>query len=578
MTTKEKELTGYPSIDKPWLKYYSDEEKDYTIPKCKIVDNLYHYIKNYSDEIALEFMSVKVTYSELKNKIETVAKSLKELGVSEEDTISVCLPNVPEAVYLFYAINKVGAVVNMLDPRNSGTEFLRLLKETNTTWLFSMDMALEGFADILKEANLKGMVSISVTESLPGLVQKIAKIKNPSLKANLSALNGENVITWRAFEILGKGRENVVTSKYIQDAPAVICYTGGSTGVPKGAIMSDYNFNAYIVGLMRMNFNASSGDLGLVVAPPWTMYGISNSINAYLCLGLRLILIPKADSKSFGPMIVKHLANHIVAIPTILRVVMSSEERKKVDLSCVKTLILGGEKLDTTFEEEANQWLSEHNCNIKVSKGYGMTELGAAVCYTKGNSNVAGTVGIPYITDVVTVFNEYAGDYKEAKIGEQGEICVQSPKCMLGYIGTGESQTSTVIKRHGDGTIWAHTGDVGHMDENGCLYLDGRIKRMIIRDGYKVFPPAIETIISKHTNINQCAVVGVKDLKLGYVSKAYLILKDKTQEDETIEQIKELCQKELYSYEVPDCYEVIDTFPITNVGKIDYTKLELLNQ
>lgn len=554
----EKELTGYPSIDKPWLKYYSEKELNYTIPKCKIVDNLYKYIDKYSSEIALEFMNVKVSYDELKQRIELVAKSLKELGVKEGDTISVCLPNMPETVYLFYAINKVGAVANMLDPRNSNVEFLRLLKEANTTYLFAMDTAVENFADAIKSANLKGIVAISVLESLPLVVRKLALLKDKSLKANLAILNSKNVINWKTFYNLGKGKADVATSKYVQDSPACICYTGGSTGVPKGAVMSDYNFNAYIVGLIAMEFDAKPEEIGMVAAPPWTMYGISNSINAYLCLGLKLILVPKADSQSLQKMIINCSANHIVAVPTILRAWINSTETESLDLSCIKTLIVGAEKLEPAFEEQANQWLTEHDCKAKITKGYGMTELGAAVCYTKGSSNIAGTVGIPYVTDVVTVFNEQDGKYVEGRIGEQGEVCVMSPKCMLHYMGTGNSQTSTIIKYHEDGTKWIHTGDIGHVDENGCLYIDGRIKRMIIRDGYKVFPAAIENVIVKNLNVKQCAVVGIKDANVGYVAKAYIILDDKTKKDETIEQLRDECKKELYSYEVPDYFEVLD--------------------
>lgn len=480
----------------------------------------------------------------------------------------------PEAVYLFYAINKVGAVANMLDPRNSNAEFLRLLKEADTTYLFAMDTAAENFADVIKEAKLKGVIAISVIESLPLLIRKLATVKNKSLKANLTQLKSENLMSWNKFCKLGKGKANVITSKYVQDAPACICYTGGSTGVPKGAVMSDYNFNAYIVGLMAMQFDAKSEEIGMVAAPPWTMYGISNSINAYLCLGLKLILVPKADSHSLQQIIINCSANHIVAVPTILRAWINSTETENLDLSCIKTLIVGAEKLDPTFEEQANQWLAEHNCKVKITKGYGMTELGAAVCYTKGDSNIAGTVGVPYVTDVVSIFNEQEDKYVEGKIGEQGEVCVMSPKCMLHYLGTGYEQTTSIIKQHENGTKWVHTGDIGHIDENGCLYIDGRIKRMIIRDGYKVFPAAIENVIVKNINVKQCAVVGIKDAKVGYVAKAWLILNDKTKKDATIEQLREECKNELYSYEVPDYFEVLDNFPVTNVGKIDYTKLE----
>lgn len=574
MKKQEKTLTGYPSIDKPWLKYYNETEMNYTIPKCKIVDNLYKYIDKYKNEIALEFMNVKVSYAELKQRIESVAKSLKELGVKAGDTISVCLPNMPETVYLFYAINKVGAVANMLDPRNSNAEFLRLLKEADTTYLFAMDTAVENFADVIRDAKLKGVITISIIESLPLLIRKLALIKNRSLKANLTSLKSENLISWKKFCKLGKGKANVVTSKYAQDAPACICYTGGSTGVPKGAVMSDYNFNAYIVGLMAMEFDAESGESGMVAAPPWNMYGISNSINAYLCLGLKLILLLKPDAQALMQIMSSGSANHIVAVPTSIRTWINSKETENWDLSCVKTLIVGAEKLEPTFEERANQWLAEHNCKAVISKGYGMTELGAAVCYTKGCSNVVGTVGIPYVTDIVTVFNEQDGKYVEGKIDEQGEVCVMSPKCMLHYLEAGDTQTSTVIKYHEDGTKWVHTGDIGHIDKNGCLFIDGRIKRMIIRDGYKVFPAAIENVIVKNKNVKQCAVVGIKDANLGYVAKAYLILNDKDKKDETVEQLREECKNELYSYEVPDYFDVLDDFPITNVGKIDYTKLE----
>lgn len=563
------ELTGYASVDKPWLKYYTEEELSYEVPEESICSFMRRTTKDYDNLDAFGYFNVNVTFKEFKKKIEEVKKSLVALGIKQGEIVSVCLPNIPEVGYVFYALNDIGAIANMLDPRTNKSTQISNVDDAKSRVVITLDSVIDSFIG----SNAKCIISVSALHSLPHFLQSIIKVMDKSMRVNIP--KDDRIMNYEEFIKLGMNKSNVEPAKFKKNVPAVIAYTGGTTGEPKGVMVTNEAFNAMIVENMAVHYDADPKDKALGMAPPWTYYGLSNSFNAFLCLGIKIQLIPQFGPDELGTLTLKHKPNHIEVVPSSLIGLMKETKLQKEDLSYIRTVIVGADKLSEKTEKECNEFLRKHNSRAKVSKGYGMTEVCAAATYTTGATNISGTVGIPLLFETVSIFD--VDDYNnEMKIGERGEVCIFGPKNMIGYFGKFESQTDQILKMHSDGTLWAHTGDIGHMDEDGKLYLDGRLKRMFVRNGFKIFPGEIETQILKHSDVEQAAIVDVEDdihgfITVGYIVPSKMCIKEDSQ---LLGEIHELLKNSLYDYEIPDSLNVVKNLPLTPMNKIDYQKLQ----
>ncbi len=530
---------------------------------------MHSYAKTYAQEIAIEFLGKKITYDQLFSKIEEVAKSLKMTGVKQGEIVSVCLPNIPEAIYTLYAINRIGAIANMLDVRCAERVLVASVLEAHSNVLITLDSVSDKFSSLKKNNDVKTIVSVSAIESSNPILKKLIRLKNKNLR--LSCPDG--FMTWKYFLSLGDNNTEELDAEFVKDADAIIAYTGGTTGEPKGVIGTNETVNSVVEMELKVGFNGAVRDSILVIAPPWTYYGICNSINVPLCMGLKLLLVPKVGADELPDLTLKLKPNHIVSVPSALLAFLDNQAMQKADLSFLKSFILGADKLDESLEKEFNLFLSKHNCNINLSKGYGMTEVMAAAAYSKANANDLGSVGIPYPGNIISTFKDDK-DYTECRIGEVGEIAICGPTLMKGYFGNAKTQDSEIIKVHKDGTKWIHTGDLGHVGEDGRIYIDGRLKRMFVRNGYKVFPASIENCIMKCDEVQQTAVIAVKDENYGNITKAFVVLKNNADSDSVKKELVKNIADELYDYEYPDNYEFVDKLPLTGMGKIDYKKLE----
>ena len=566
----EKELTGYPSIDKPWLKYFSEEDKNYTYSECSMYEYLLNETKDFGDLIAIEYYGVKISYKKLKKNIEKVASALYEYGVKQGEIVSICLPNIPEVVYVFYAINKIGAVSNFIDPR-SGEEDLKIaLNDANSKLLISLDSVLNKFVSICNDTELKLIISVDAVNSLP-LPIKVAMKSKVEVK---DTTDNKIIEDWNIFIKKHYKNTEINTVPYIKDAYSVIAYTGGTTGTPKGVIMTDYALNATVTMSRRAHYNMSLGDRALDIAPPWTYYGLNNCIHTFLCFGITTILVPKVEPDELGELISKFKPNQIITVPSALNAVMGCKKLlKKLDF--VKEIIVGADKLNEKLETDFNSFLKENGSKAKLSKGYGMTEVGAGAAFSKSNCNTVGNDGIPYIGNIIAAFNEVENNYIECKFDEVGEIAISGPSIMVGYFGRYSNITNEVKKHHSDGTIWAHSGDLGYIDADGKVHIVGRLKRMFVKNGFKIFAPAVESAIMSYSGIDKAVVVPIEDEDNGCIAKAYLVLYKDANSKEIVENLKEYLKSKLYDYEIPDLYELIDELPLTGMGKVDYKNLEM---
>lgn len=568
-----KPISGKASIDRPWMKYYSYEERNYKLPEMKIYDYLYSNNTKNLNKIALNYFDHKITYREMFEKIDDYAKAFQANGVKEGSMVTLCLPNVPEVVYMFYALNKLGAVANMVHPLKSGNEIKDCINAVDSKLLVMVDNSYKEINKIINDTNVKKAVVVSAGDSMP-LPMKL--IYNATSKEKVDFKN-KQYVTANDFLKDGKNVRELDEAKYRKNQTAVIMYTGGTSGFPKGVELTNDNYNCMVHQQKQTAKNFYPGDTMLTIMPPFHNFGLCSSIHMPLSYGITTILVPKYSSRDFHKLIEKYKPNHIFGIPKLWKALMNDENIQKMDLSFLRYVVSGGENMKDGLEEEMNQFLHDHNCSSKVKKGYGLTEGVAGLTLSDDYCNEIGSIGIPLICNKFKVVKP--GTEEELDYNEEGEFCVSGPTVMKQYFDNIE-ETELVIRKHEDGKMWLHTGDMGYMTEDGMLYYTDRLTRMYVSAGFNIYPPKIEKIIETSNKVDQCAVVPIehpyKDIK---VPKAYVILKDGYQmNDEIRKEISDICKENLDLHHQPYKYEQVDEFPITSLGqelgKIDYKKLE----
>lgn len=572
---EEKKLTGYPSIDKPWLKYYPDKTISAPLPECTIYEYLYESNKDYPNDIALEYMGSKITYGKMFAHIDDCVKSLTALGVKVGDIVTIALPSIPEALYMVYALNKMGAVANMIHPLAGENEIVHYLNEVSS----DVAVLFEGTYNIVKNSlhatSLKKAVVVSAGDSLPFGIKQLYMLKNKLPKFTADGM----LMNWKQFIGLGHNA-TIIPAKKDCSKTAIISHTGGTTGEPKGVMLSDSNINA-LMWQVNVNFKNQRQEKNLVVLPPFVNYSLVHSMLLPLTLGLQVTLIPKYEADKFDEYVRKYKPNHISSIPPYLEALLTNETLKKMDLSCIKTIAYGGEAMNLQKEEEVNNLLRACGSNAKISKGLGSTEMVGAATTTREECNTIGNVGIPLARVNCKIVEPETFD--ELSYNQIGEICFAGPTLMSGYYNNREA-TDSIIKNHPDGIRWMHTGDLGYVNEDGVVFITGRIKKILMtvgKDGIptKIFPDRIEKVLMEHPAVALCCVIGIPDSERMNYPRAYVILnEDYHDTPELTNTLMKYCQDKLPEYMIPEEIVYRNEFPRTSRGKVDYRELERESQ
>ena len=575
--TEEKKLTGYPSIDKPWMKYYEEDKKSFILPDCSVYDFM---CKNNADNMsatALDYFGSELSYEALINKINQCAAAFRALGVQQGDVISFCNPTTPEIYYAFYALNKIGAIANMIDPRTNTSRIEDFIMNTQSKIVFYIDIAYPKVKDILIHSEIEKAICVSAADSLPVLLKAGYKLKNRIPKDKQPPQN-EKYLNWKQFFTLGQqsAAENPSVQDHAVDLPAGIIYTSGTTGVPKGAVITNKNLLAMVYQNICADMGWAKNDRFLGIMPPFIAYGLVCGFTLPLCLGMRVTIIPKFDVEQFDSYIVKHKPHHIMGVPSYIERLMYSEKIQKTDLSFLKTVIVGGDKMNPETESIVNDFLKAHNSSCKVIKGYGLTEMSSNAVFPRCDAcNKIGSVGTPLVRNNFKVIDSETD--QELGYNEVGEICLTGPTLIDGYWANEEENKK--VFRFEDGIRWIHTGDRGYIDEDGVVFFNDRVKRIIVRsDGHNVWPSDSERIIEKHPCIENCCVVGVPDVDAGQgeIVTAFIVIKrdSSKSKEQIIEELKEECLRNLPTRDVPLQYFVRSELPLSGVGKVDYRSLE----
>ncbi len=559
------------SVDKPWLDYYSREERSIKFTNKSIYDYMVDEVGNDLDYIALNYFENRISYNDFFKSINMCARALREFGVKEKDVVTICMPNMPEAIYIFYACNKIGAVVDIIHPLSSPEQVKFYLQESKSRYLFLVDFNYDKLKEIIPETLVYKTILVSPKESMPvGL--NIGYAVTRGIKTKKPLFYDTSYMSWKKFMRYGISNLREYHAKVNSKDLALILHSGGTTGTPKGIMISNYSFNAIAQQGAVNVIDVRPKDKIVTVLPIFHGFGLGICIHTPICLKVETILMPEYNANRFYKIWKNDKPHVILGVPTLWEGMMSNKKFDNVDMSQLKYIISGGDYLSIQAETRINNFLHKHGAKVNILKGYGMTESVAATAYTFPGTNEPGSIGIPMVGNNYKICHPET--MEEMPLGEEGEICVNGPTLMMGYLNN-EEETNQVIRIHKDGKRWLHTGDLGYISLNGVIYFTSRLKRMIVVSGFNVYPSMIEKTILKHDAVSKVCVVGIPHPYKMHVPKAFIVLKDGIKPSNKLKlEIKELCKKELAVYSIPKEIEFRDSLPVTLYNKTNYKLLE----
>ena len=579
-------------FDRPWIKYYDPKMTRDTIDYPDI--SVYAVVKRISefmpDKVAYEFQGKNTDYKTFMSKVDHAAACLYKMGVRKGDTFIICMPNCPQAVHIFYAVIKCGGIATMIHPLSAKNEIEEYLKISKAKYALTLDAFCNNFIAVKENTNLEKLIVASIKDELPffasigfslTLGRKIPK--HPSK---------DYIYEWKQFLAISDSDDMPEVENTGKD-PSVILFSGGTTGTPKGIVLSNLNMNATAYGTLAvseclpchideviehgmMNYVHIRDYVVLSIMPMFHGFGLGIGIHTFFAAGAKCILIPSFTPDSFAKLIVKKRPNFIAGVPTLYEKMISSDIMKNADMSCLDGIFVGGDALTMETREKVDGYLKSHNAKTILREGYGLTESVTATCLTPSKYYRPGGIGIPFPDVLFKIVK--LGTQETLPYGEEGEICISGPNIMLGYYGN-PKETAEVLKVHADGRTWLHTGDVGTMDSDGFLYFKQRYKRMIIKSGYNIYPSQLENIINKYDGVKSSCVIGIPDPVKQQIVKVFIVLEDGyTPDEKFMAGLKAHCKDNIAAYAQPKEFEFIDSMPTTKVGKIAYRELEKMEE
>ncbi|MBR2583020.1 MAG: AMP-binding protein [Oscillospiraceae bacterium] len=535
-----------------------------------MVDKVMQIASEYPNNVAFDFMGRHTTYRQMVREIERCARALKTIGIRENDKVTIAMPNCPQAIYMFYAVNLVGAIANMIHPLSAEKEIEFYLNESESVTAITLDQFYHKFEHIRENTKVVNIIIASVKDAL-----------SQPLKAGYMLTEGRKikkipkeapVIRWNDFMRLSRACFYNYKVERRSEDPAVILYSGGTTGKTKGIVLTNKNFNALGAQIIATNPMYRPGDKMLSAMPMFHGFGLGVCIHSMLQGAGCCILIPRVNPKDYAKQVVKNRCNFIAGVPTLYEAMLRMKSMENADLSSLKGVFSGGDSLSVELKKKFDKFLYDHKAAIQVREGYGTTETVTACCLTPPHMFKEGSIGVPFPDTYIKIVEPDTD--RELPYGEEGEILLAGPTVMKEYM-KHPDETARTLRHHADGLTWVYTGDLGTMDEEGFVYFRGRAKRMIISSGYNVYPGQIENILDAHELVQMSCVIGVPDSYRMQKVKAFVKLAaDVPANDETKETLMAYCRKNIAKYAMPYDIEFREDMPKTLVGKVAYRQLE----
>ena len=556
-------------VKTPWFKAAGEIPTTLNYFDGSMVDAVEATAKCLPDTTAYNFYGNQVTYQAFVSQIHAAAKALCAQGVRPGDRVTICMPNTPQAIILFYAINRMGAVANMIHPLSGAEEIVDYINNSQSVMCLTLLQFYPKFAQIRSRLNLKTLLICDITDGLAGVKKLLYPL---TVKNKVKLPKDADVLLWKDFI---KSAEQY-TGEYLyyakSDDVAAILYSGGTTGTSKGILLSNLNFNALALQTGTAGDCLHPGHTMLSIMPIFHGFGLGVCIHTVLYWGGTSILIPQFNAKSYCKLLGQYKPNYIAGVPTLFEALLRMEDAQKLDMSQLEGIFSGGDSLSVELKAKVDVFLREHGAKEQIREGYGTTECVTASCLTPRFFFKEGSIGIPFPDTYYKIVIPSTHD--EVPYGTVGEICLSGPTVMLGYMDN-PKETAQTLQQHEDGLVWLHTGDLGMMDEEGFIYFKQRLKRMIITSGYNVYPSQVENVIDAHPDVLMSTVIGVKDDYKMQRVKAFIVPKPGVEPDDALRaSILEHCAQRVAKYAIPQEIEFRTELPHTLVGKVAYTVLE----
>ena len=562
------------SSSAPWFRFYGDMPKTLEYPQKTIYQIIRQTAREIPNSIAYEFMGKPTTYAQFMARIDRTAKALLASGIGKGDKVTICMPNTPQALDTFYALNRIGAISNMIHPLSAPGEIAFYLNFSKSKAILTLDQfykKVDSIRDQLEVQHLQIIVA-RVKDELPLPLKQLFPLTKAARKIEKPERKGD-FIWWNDFLRRGDRVRDLPPDDGVYTDCASILYSGGTTGTTKGILLSSANFNATALQTSAASGCKSLRELKfLSVMPVFHGFGLGIGIHTVLVGGATCILVPQFNVKSYAKLLMKKKPNFIAGVPTLFEALLRTDLLEDADLSFLVGMFSGGDSLSVELKKKVDDFLKAHKAKIQVREGYGTTECVTASCLTPNDFARTGSIGIPFPDTFYKIVKP--GTEEEVDPNIEGEICISGPSVMIGYMDNPE-ETAQTLRRHADGRIWLHTGDLGTMDTDGFIYFRQRMKRMIITSGYNVYPSQLENIIDSHEKVLISCIVGVKDPYKMQKVKAYVVLRPGNEPNEEIrKELMDYCRQRIAKYAMPYEIEFRADLPKTLVGKVAYRVLE----
>ncbi len=551
---------------RPWLRHYGDVPPTLDYPQVTMVDAVMATAERLPDSIAYDFLGTTATYRELGEAIDRCADAFAALGLGAGDRITISMPTSPQGVIAFYAAGKLGAVASLIHPLSTASEIERYLNLSRSRFALTLDAFYDRFAEVGPRTSLETLVLSRITDGLPALKQLGFRLtrgrKIPRVPEDA------NVQWWS--QLMAEEHPAVPPARVDTHDLAAILFSGGTTGTPKGIMLSHRNFICEGLELAAW-IGLSESDTVLAVLPIFHGFGLGALIHAPFMSGAKVVMVPVFSAEVVSKLIRTKRPTLMAGVPTLYDTLSRDPSLRRADLSCLRAAFSGADTLPQPVKERFERLVADGGGSVRLLEGYGLTEAVTAIIGTPLHEYREGSAGVPFPDTLATICRPESD--AELAPGEDGELCVSGPAVMLGYLDDPEA-TAATLRVHADGRTWLHTGDIGRMDEDGFFYFASRLKRMIKSSGFNVYPAEVEAVLCEHPAVAEACVVGVPEEAQGERIKAFVVLKDQVEGNtELAAALIDHCRQQLLKWSCPRDVEFLRELPVTRLGKIDCTAL-----
>ena len=560
--------TALPTMSEelPWLRHYGSVPAHLDYPRVTLYEALARVAARRPRAIAWDFFGTQSTYERFIADIGRCADALAACGVREGERILISMPTSPQGVIAFYAANRLGALPAMIHPLSTSPEIARYLDLCGARTALALDAFYPALAAALPKRPLETIVLARIPDYLPPLKALAFRLTKGRRIARVP--DDRRVRWWHA--LMREAHPAAPVAARTDEGAAAILFSGGTTGEPKGILLSNRNFISEGMAASAW-VDITQADSMLAALPIFHGFGLAVCINAVLMAGGRTVLVPVFDAKTVARLIRSKRPSLLVGVPTLYAALARDPALAKADLSALKACFSGADTLPRPVKERFERLVARRGGHVRLLEGYGLTEAVSGVIATPLAEYREGSIGVPLPDMRATICRP--GTTEPAPVGEEGELCLNGPAVMMGYLDDPKA-TAEALQTHADGRTWLHTGDLARMDADGFFYFTVRLKRMIKSSGFNVYPAQVEAVLDEHPAVAESCVIGVPDVAQVERVKAIVVLKDPSQEGAPMQdELVAHCRARLIKWTCPREIEFRRALPHTRVGKVDYRAL-----